>query len=232
MFKTTAVNYQLCVIALLFLSFLGTANQWTSVPLSLMRTDALWAAKTLGDLELGVPSPKSEGNKPYFGNHWTPTPSPSSSTPTWTMLSVASYMFSFYHVWDIGHMWRVQMLSLCTIYEETETLYQLNSQSSCFTTSSFPQPSSSLPLRVFVICAPAFSLEGDNSGWLWRITEGQQRISSTARQLYCSNGLRRLNCLSELGGGLETHACPVMTEGWVSMKRTEKRLWTSRRNMI
>lgn len=102
-------------------------------------------------------------------------------------------------------MWPVQMLSLWTIFEETERSYQLSAQSSCFTPSPFPQPSSSLPLPVFVICSPEFSLEGDDSLWLGGITEGQQRISSTARQLYCSNGLRRLHSLSELGRGLETH---------------------------
>lgn len=86
----------LCCFALPFL--LGTANQWTSVPLALMRTysdwlvPAVWAAQTMADLQLGVPSPKSE---PYFGNHWTPTPNPSSSTPTQTMPSVAFYVFSF-----------------------------------------------------------------------------------------------------------------------------------------
>lgn len=95
-------------------------------------------------------------------------------------------------------MWPLQMLSLWTIFEETERSYQLSAQSSCFTTSPFPQPSSSLPLRVFVICAPASSLEGNDSLWLWGITEGQQRILSTAQQLYCSNGLRRLNCLPEV----------------------------------
>lgn len=49
---------------------------------------------------------------------------------------------------------------LWTIFKQTERSYQLSGRSSRFTTCLFPQPSSSPPLRVFVIFAPAFFLGG------------------------------------------------------------------------
>lgn len=70
----------------------------------------------------------------------------------------------FQHVFfssSVENMWPIQMLSLWTIFEETERSYWLSAQSSSMTTSPFPQPSSSLPFACFChLCSYIFLRRG------------------------------------------------------------------------